>query len=70
MVVRNFEIYFAPIIIRLSQDIYKFMMEFFFRKDNDKDNQAELIDLRTRTSISEKVCIHSNLVARKPRTFL
>jgi len=39
LVVKNFEIYVAPIIIKLSQDVYTFMTEFFF---NQKQAAAAL----------------------------
>ena len=39
-VVRNFEVYMAPIIIRLSQDVYSFITDFFFTKQSDGEGQS------------------------------
>ena len=43
-IVRNFEIFFAPMTINITQDLYEFMIEFFISKESDRSGKDSFIE--------------------------
>ena len=68
-VYRNFEIFLAPMILKLTQDMYSFMMEFFFSKDTAKE-PPKLVDEVQQTSLKSMVDAEPNPAVGEPRHVL
>jgi hypothetical protein len=53
-VIKNYEIQIAPIVMRLTQEIYNFMIEFFFSRDSVKKENF-LVDNRLKGTLEQTV---------------
>jgi hypothetical protein len=53
-VIKNYEIQIAPIVMRLTQEIYNFMIEFFFSRDSVKKENV-LVDNRLKGTLEQTV---------------
>lgn len=59
-IVKNFEIFFAPLAINITQNFYDFMIEFFISKESDSSGQNTFIQKNLMETMKSQVGdIHS-----------
>lgn len=59
-VVKNLEVYFAPLAVNINQEFHDFMKEFFFDNDSIDANKSSLDDKKARESLKAKVSFPQN----------
>jgi hypothetical protein len=64
-VIKNYELLIAPIVMRLTQEIYNFMLEFFFSRDSVKKENV-LVDNRLQRSLEQTVSAIKGRCYRAP----
>ena len=68
-IVKNFEIFFAPMAINLTQNLYDFMIEFFYTNEADKGGKNTFVRKDEMETIKLQVKFR-NLDDRESRTLL
>ena len=54
-VVKNLEIYFAPLVISINQEFHDFMKEFFFHGEGQDSNTNKAAEKKAKESMKTKV---------------
>ena len=64
-IVKNFEIFFAPLAINITQNFYDFMIEFFISKESDSNGQNNFIQKNLMETMKSQVGISDSIDARE-----
>lgn len=66
---KNYEVFLAPVIIRLSPEVYAFITEFFFSSPNSPKDSADPRDARKADDLHQKVAAADQMLEHPDRFY-